>query len=177
MAWLNRLKSMFRTRQSASEAQIRCLFEQYVPEVAQGIITIRGIAQDGYWTKVAVDTVSLQVDPIQACIGDGGLDRIARIVDALGGPKVARVDLVRWSNEAQEMISKALAPAQITLVFLCPLLGRALAIVSDQELPKAIGDSEGRNVRLASQLVGWDIELLTPAELKRVREQAANWFR
>jgi N utilization substance protein A len=99
--------------------------------------------------------------------------RIKNVVDELGGE---RIDIVRWNDSLQVMIPNALQPAQIEEVFLYPRLGRAIVLVKEDQLSLAIG-RRGQNVRLASKLVGWDIEIMTHDELNEGIEKAENWFR
>ena len=95
-----------------------------------------------------------------ACVGVRG-SRIKNIVDELGGE---RIDIVRWNDALQVLIPNALQPAQVEEVFLYPRLGRAIVLVKEDQLSLAIG-RRGQNVRLASKLVGWDIEIMTHDEL------------
>lgn len=139
---------------------IRKLFEMEVPEVAERIIDIRALAREaGYRTKVAVSSIDSKVDAVGACVGVRG-SRIRNIVDELGGEKI---DIVRWNESSQVLITNALKPAEVKEVFLCFELGRATVIVNEDQLSLAIG-KRGQNVRLAAQLTGWDIDILTPAE-------------
>jgi N utilization substance protein A len=148
------------------------LFERYVPEITSGVVHIMAIARDpGERAKVAV-CANPEVDAVRLCVGDEG-SRIARIVEELGGE---RVEIIRWHASPQVMIPNALQPAKIKDVILYPQLGRAVVVVLEDELALAVGRG-GNNVRLASKLVGWDIELLTPEELEQAIQRAANWFR
>jgi len=142
---------------------IRRLFELEVPEVAERIIEIRALAREaGYRTKVAVSSIDTKVDAVGACVGVRG-SRIRNIVDELGGEKI---DIVRWNESSQVLISNALKPAEVRETHLCFELGRATVIVDEDQLSLAIG-KRGQNVRLAAQLTGWDIDILTPAEYDR----------
>lgn len=139
---------------------IRKLFELEVPEVGERVIEIRALAREaGYRTKVAVSSIDVKVDAVGACVGVRG-SRIRNIVDELGGEKI---DIVRWNESSQVLITNALKPAEIREVFLCFELGRATVIVDEDQLSLAIG-KRGQNVRLAARLTGWDIDILTPAE-------------
>lgn len=139
---------------------IRKLFELEVPEVAERIIEIRALAREaGYRTKVAVSSIDMKVDPVGACVGVRG-SRIRNIVDELGGEKI---DIVRWNESSQVLITNALKPAEVRETHLCFELGRATVIVDEDQLSLAIG-KRGQNVRLGAQLTGWDIDILTPAE-------------
>jgi len=139
---------------------IRKLFEIEVPEVGERIIEIRALAREaGYRTKIAVSSIDSKVDAVGACVGVRG-SRIRNIVDELGGEKI---DIVRWNESSQVLISNALKPAEVKETFLCFELGRAAVIVDEDQLSLAIG-KRGQNVRLAARLTGWDIDILTPAE-------------
>jgi len=139
---------------------IRRLFELEVPEIAENIIEIRALAREaGYRTKVAVISLDEKVDPVGACVGVRG-SRIKNIVDELGGEKI---DIVRWNESSQVLITNALMPAKVSEIALCFELGRATVVVDEDQLSLAIG-KHGQNVRLAARLTGWDIDILTPAE-------------
>ncbi|MBU0716827.1 MAG: transcription termination factor NusA [Planctomycetes bacterium] len=142
---------------------IRRLFEMEVPEVAERVIEIRALAREaGYRTKVAVSSIDSKVDAVGACVGMRG-SRIRNIVDELGGEKI---DIVRWNESSQVLITNSLKPAEVREVFLCFELGRATVIVDEDQLSLAIG-KRGQNVRLGARLTGWDIDILTPAEYNR----------
>ncbi len=142
---------------------IRKLFEIEVPEVGERVIEIRALAREaGYRTKVAVSSIDSKVDAVGACVGVRG-SRIRNIVDELGGEKI---DIVRWNESSQVLIANALKPAEVKETLLCFELGRATVIVEEDQLSLAIG-KRGQNVRLAAQLVGWDIDILTPAEYNK----------
>lgn len=146
---------------------IRKLFELEVPEVGERIIEIRALAREaGYRTKVAVTSIDYKVDAVGACVGVRG-SRIRNIVDELGGEKI---DIVRWNESSQILITNSLKPAEVKETFLCFELGRATVIVEEDQLSLAIG-KRGQNVRLAAQLTGWDIDILTPAEYNRGIDQ------
>jgi N utilization substance protein A len=151
---------------------VRRLFENEIPEISDRIIEIKAIAREaGYRTKIAVSSIDLKVDCVGACVGVRG-SRIKNVVDELGGE---RIDIVRWNDSLQVLIPNALQPAQIEEVFLYPRLGRAIVLVKEDQLSLAIG-RRGQNVRLASKLVGWDIEIMTHEELGESIEKAQNWF-
>ncbi len=139
---------------------IRRLFELEVPEINEKIIEIRALAREaGYRTKVAVASFDEKVDPVGACVGVRG-SRIKNIVDELGGEKI---DIVRWNESSQVLVSNALMPAKVSEIALCFELGRATVVVDEDQLSLAIG-KHGQNVRLAARLTGWDIDILTPDE-------------
>jgi transcription termination/antitermination protein NusA len=151
---------------------VRRLFELEIPEIADQIISIRALAREaGYRSKVAVTSIDTKVDAVGACVGVRGT-RIKNIVDELGGE---RIDIVRWNESLQVLIPNALQPAEIEEVMLCQLLGRAIVLVREDQLSLAIG-RRGQNVRLASKLVGWDIEIMTSEELDEMIEKAVNLF-
>jgi len=108
---------------------------------------------------------------VGACVGVRGT-RIKNIADELGGE---RIDIVRWNESLQVLIPNALQPAEIDEVMLCQLLGRAIVLVREDQLSLAIG-RRGQNVRLASKLVGWDIEIMTSEELDELIEKAVGAF-
>ncbi len=142
---------------------IRRLFEAEVPEVQEHVIEIHAMSREpGFRTKIAVTSNDSKVDPVGACVGIRG-SRIRNIVEELGGEKI---DIVRWNESSQVLISNALKPAEVDEVSLCFELGRATIIVRDDQLSLAIG-RRGQNVRLAARLTGWDIDILTPEEYQK----------
>ncbi|HOA53833.1 MAG TPA: transcription termination factor NusA, partial [Thermogutta sp.] len=148
------------------------LFEQEVPEIADGVIEIKSIAREpGYRTKVAVASVDQRVDCVGACVGLRG-NRIRNIVEELSGE---RIDIIRWDDDLMTLIPNALQPAKVDEVILCQMLGRAIVLVPEDQLSLAIG-RWGQNVRLASKLCGWDIEIMTRDELDEQLEQAVLGF-
>lgn len=149
---------------------IRRLFELEVPEIAENIIEIRALAREaGYRTKVAVASTDDKVDPVGACVGVRG-SRIKNIVDELGGEKI---DIVRWNDSSQVLITNALMPAKVSEIALCFELGRATVVADEDQLSLAIG-KHGQNVRLAARLTGWDIDILTPHEYNEGIERLTN---
>jgi N utilization substance protein A len=149
---------------------VQRLFEQEIPEIAEGVIEIRAISREpGYRTKVAVSSTDQRVDSVGACVGVRG-NRIKNIVDELAGE---RIDIVRYSEDMQVLIPNALQPAEVEEVILCQMLGRAIVLVQEDQLSLAIG-RRGQNVRLASKLCGWDIEIMTREELDEQIEQAVS---
>jgi N utilization substance protein A len=148
------------------------LFEQEIPEIIDGVIEIKAVAREpGYRTKIAVSSSDQRVDCVGACVGVRG-NRIKNIVDELSGE---RVDIVRHSDDMQVMIPNALQPAEVEEVILCKALGRAIVLVREDQLSLAIG-RRGQNVRLASKLCIWDIEIMTQDELNEQLEQAIVGF-
>ena len=151
---------------------VQRLFEQEIPEIAEGVIEIRAISREpGYRTKVAVSSTDQRVDCVGACVGVRG-NRIKNIVDELAGE---RIDIVRFSDDMQVLIPNALQPAEVEEVILCQMLGRAIVLVQEDQLSLAIG-RRGQNVRLASKLCGWDIEIMTREELDEQIEQAVTGY-
>ncbi len=147
---------------------VQRLFEQEIPEIADGVIEIRAISREpGYRSKVAVISSDARVDCVGACVGVRG-NRIKNIVEELGGE---RIDIVRWSDDLQVLVPNALQPAEIDEVILCQMLGRGIVLVREDQLSLAIG-RRGQNVRLASKLCGWDIEIMTREELDQQIERA-----
>jgi N utilization substance protein A len=151
---------------------VQRLFEQEIPEIAEGVIEIRAISREpGYRSKVAVSSGDQRVDCVGACVGVRG-NRIKNIVDELAGE---RIDIVRWSENMQTLIPNALQPATVDEVILCKMMGRAIVLVREDQLSLAIG-RRGQNVRLASKLCGWDIEIMTQEELQEQIENAVAGF-
>jgi N utilization substance protein A len=151
---------------------VRSLFEDEIPEIDDRTIDIRAVSREaGYRTKLAVSSIDSKVDCVGACVGVRG-SRIKNIIEELNGE---RIDIVRWNDSLQVLIPNALSPAQISEVFTYPRLGRALVLVTEDQLSLAIG-RRGQNVRLASKLVGWDIEIMTHEELAEGLERAERWF-
>jgi N utilization substance protein A len=151
---------------------VQRLFEQEIPEIADGVIEIRAMAREpGYRSKVAVSSSDQRVDCVGACVGVRG-NRIKNIVDELAGE---RIDIVRWSDDLQVLIPNALQPAEVEEVILCQMLGRAIVLVREDQLSLAIG-RRGQNVRLGSKLCGWDIEIMTREELDESIERAVVGF-
>ncbi len=142
---------------------VRALFELEVPEIADGTIAIRRIEREpGYRTKLAVDSSDDKVDCVGACVGVRG-NRIKSIIDELNGE---RIDIIRWNNDPAMLIANALKPAEVGDITLDPSTKKALVIVNEDQQSLAIG-RKGQNVRLASKLTGWDIDIMTRAELEQ----------
>ncbi|MEO1991021.1 MAG: transcription termination/antitermination protein NusA, partial [Pirellulales bacterium] len=151
---------------------VQRLFEQEIPEIADGVIEIRAISREpGYRSKVAVISSDNRIDCVGACVGVRG-NRIKNIVEELGGE---RIDIVRWSDDLQVLVPNALQPAEIDEVILCQMLGRGIVLVREDQLSLAIG-RRGQNVRLASKLCGWDMEIMTREELDQQIERAIVGF-
>ena len=136
---------------------VRRLFEVEIPEVTDRIIEVRSLAREsGHRSKVAVASYDSKIDCVGACVGVRGA-RIKNIVDELAGE---RIDIVRWNDSLDILVPNALQPAEVEDVVLCPMLGKVIGLVRDDQLSLAIG-KKGQNVRLASKLVGWDIHVMT----------------
>ena len=136
------------------------LFAQEVPEIYDGIIEIKAVARDpGSRAKIAVLSGDSSIDPVGACVGMRG-SRVQAVVAELQGEKI---DIIQWSADPATFIVNGLAPAEVTKVVLDEEANRIEVVVPDDQLSLAIG-RRGQNVRLASQLTGWDIDILTEAE-------------
>lgn len=151
---------------------VQRMFEQEIPEIAEGVIEINAISREpGHRSKVAVSSSDQRVDCVGACVGVRG-NRIKNITSELAGE---RIDIVRWSDDPLVLIPSALQPAEAEQVLLCDMIGRAIVLVKDDQLSQAIG-KYGQNVRLASKLVGWDIEIMTAGELEEQIDRAVGAF-
>ncbi len=151
---------------------VRRLFEVEIPEVSERIIEVRSLAREaGHRSKVAVSCIDNNIDAVGACVGVRGA-RIKNIIDELHGE---RIDIVRWNDSLQILIPNALQPAEIEDVILCPMLGRVIVLVRDDQLSLAIG-KRGQNVRLGSKLVGWNIEVMTREELDNQLDRSVQAF-
>ena len=151
---------------------VQRLFEQEIPEIADGVITVNAISREpAHRSKVAVSSSDQRIDCVGACVGVRG-NRIKNIVDELSGE---RIDIVRWDDDPEVLIPNALQPAEVEQVLLCRMIGRAIVLVSEDQLSLAIG-RRGQNVRLASKLCGWDIEIMTEDELGESIERAVMGF-
>src|SRR5438477_2615618 len=143
------------------------LFAQEVPEIYDGIIEIRAVARDpGSRAKIAVISKDSSIDPVGACVGMRGV-RVQAVVQELQGE---RIDIIPWSPEAATFIVNALAPAEVTKVVLDEDTHRVEVVVPDEQLSLGIG-RRGQNVRLASQLTSWQIDILTEAEESERRQK------
>lgn len=143
------------------------LFEQEVPEVYDGIIEIRAVARDpGSRAKIGVMSNDGGIDPVGACVGMRG-SRVQAVVNELGGEKI---DIVPWSPDDATFVVNALAPAEVSKVVLDEDLERIEVVVPDEQLSLAIG-RRGQNVRLASQLSGYEIDIMTEEEESAKRQE------
>ncbi len=143
------------------------LFAQEVPEIYDGIITVKAVARDpGSRAKIAVISRDSSIDPVGACVGMRG-SRVQAVVGELQGEKI---DIIPWSPDVATFIVNALQPAEVAKVVLDEESERIEVVVPDDQLSLAIG-RRGQNVRLASQLTGWDIDILTEAEESERRQK------
>jgi len=143
------------------------LFAQEVPEIYDGIVEIRSVARDpGSRAKIAVISKDSSIDPVGACVGMRG-SRVQAVVQELQGEKI---DIIPWSQDAANFVVNALAPAEVSKVVLDDDAHRIEVVVGDDQLSLAIG-RRGQNVRLASQLTGWQIDILTEAEESERRQE------
>ena len=142
------------------------LFAQEVPEIYDGIVEVKAVARDpGSRAKIAVISRDSSVDPVGACVGMRG-SRVQAVVNELQGEKI---DIIPWSHDIATFVVNALAPAEVAKVVLDEERERIEVVVPDQQLSLAIG-RRGQNVRLASQLTGWDIDILTEQEESERRQ-------
>ena len=149
---------------------MKALFTQEVPEIYDGIIEIRSAARDpGSRAKIAVISKDTSIDPVGACVGMRG-SRVQAVVGELQGEKI---DIIPWSPDTATFVVNALAPAEVTKVVLDEDAHKIEVVVPDEQLSLAIG-RRGQNVRLASMLSGWDIDILTEEEESRRRQEKFN---
>jgi transcription termination/antitermination protein NusA len=142
------------------------LFAQEVPEIYDNIVEVKAVARDpGSRAKIAVISKDSSVDPVGACVGMRG-SRVQAVVNELQGEKI---DIIPWSADVATFVVNALAPAEVAKVVLDEERERISVVVPDQQLSLAIG-RRGQNVRLASQLTGWDIDILTEQEESERRQ-------
>ena len=152
---------------------VKHLFEENIPEIAEGVIEIKGISREpGYRSKVAVVSDDQRIDCVGSCVGVRG-NRIKDIKSDLAGEQI---DIVPWESDPMKFIPNALKPAEVEETILCTMLGRAIVLVKEEQLSLGIG-KKGQNVRLASKLVGWDIEIMTAEELQETLDKAVLGFR
>ena len=143
------------------------LFQQEVPEIYDGVIEVKSVARDpGSRAKIAVTSRDSSIDPVGACVGMRG-SRVQAVVNELQNEKI---DIIPWSPDAATFIVNALQPAEVVKVVLDEDSARIEVVVPDDQLSLAIG-RRGQNVRLASQLTGWDIDILTEAEESERRQK------
>ena len=146
---------------------VKRLFELEVPEVAAGQVLIKSIAREpGIRTKIAVASVDPVIDPVGACVGQGG-GRVERVVSQLGGEKI---DIIKWSEDPMEFVANALNPARVLTIFVNEETHTCRVIVPDNQLSLAIG-KDGLNSRLASNLTGhWTIDIKSESEAHELHD-------
>jgi transcription termination/antitermination protein NusA len=148
---------------------IKTLFELEVPEIADGLVEIRGVAREpGYRSKIAVESHVQGVDPVGACVGPRG-SRVRMVVSELRGEKI---DIIPWNPEPARFVAKALSPARVREVLVDDETKEATVVVPDDQLSLAIG-KEGLNARLAARLTGWKIDIVSETEFARTEAEAA----
>lgn len=151
---------------------VRRLFELEVPEIARGIVEIRGIAREpGHRSKVAVATRQAGVDPVGACVGMRAI-RIQNVVNELSGE---RVDVIEYDRDPRRFVEHALSPAQVLAVRIDPETNTAEVAVPDMQLSLAIG-REGQNARLAARLTGYRIDIKPQTVAERLSEEERGPF-
>lgn len=176
-AWVLRIDRAARGQQvilsrTASEF-IKQLFENEVPEIEQGLLEIKGAARDpGVRAKIAVIAYDNRIDPIGTCVGMRG-SRVTAVRNELGGEQV---DIVLWSEDPAQFVIGALAPANIESILVDEDRHAMDVVVDAENLPKAIG-ARGQNVRLASDLTGWQINIMTPEESENRQAQERSQLR
>src|SRR5687768_15631859 len=148
---------------------IKTLFELEVPEIADGLVEIRGVAREpGYRAKIAVESHAQGVDPVGACVGPRG-SRVRMVVSELRGEKI---DIIPWNTEPARFVAKALSPARVREVYIDDDTREATVIVPNDQLALAIG-KEGLNARLATRLTGWKIDIQSEQEFAQAEAEAA----
>src|SRR5664280_1294536 len=148
---------------------IKSLFELEVPEIADGLVEITGVAREpGYRSKIAVVSHVDGVDPVGACVGPRG-SRVRMVVSELRGEKI---DIIPWNPEPARFIAKALAPARVREVLVDDETRESTVVVPDDQLALAIG-KEGLNARLAARLSGWKVDIVSDSEFARQEADAA----
>jgi N utilization substance protein A len=140
-----------------------------VPEIADGLVEIRGVAREpGYRSKIAVESHVQGVDPVGACVGPRG-SRVRMVVSELRGEKI---DIIPWNPEPARFVAKALSPARVREVLVDDETKEATVVVPDDQLSLAIG-KEGLNARLAARLTGWRIDIVSETDFARSEAEAA----
>ncbi|NYT65823.1 transcription termination/antitermination protein NusA [Alcaligenaceae bacterium] len=152
---------------------IRQLFENEVPEIEQGLLEIKAAARDaGIRAKIAVVAYDKRIDPIGTCVGMRG-SRVTAVRNELGGEQV---DIVLWADDPAEFVIGALAPAHVESIMVDEDKHAMDVVVDAENLPKAIG-ARGQNVRLASELTGWQINIMTPEESQSRQDEERTELR
>ena len=152
---------------------IRQLFDNEVPEIEQGLLEIKAAARDaGVRAKIAVVAYDKRIDPIGTCVGMRG-SRVTAVRNELGGEQI---DIVLWSEDPAQFVIGALAPANVESIVVDEDKHAMDVVVDEENLPKAIG-ARGQNVRLASELTGWQINIMTPEESQNRQEVERSGLR
>jgi N utilization substance protein A len=147
---------------------VRKLLELEIPEIKSKLVEIKAVARDpGVRSKVAVFSSDPKIDPIGSCVGQKGV-RVQNIMDELNGE---RIDIIQWSENMEEYIKTALAPAKVAVIKLDPKAKKAEVYVQPDQRPLAIG-RQGQNVRLASYLTKWEIDILDISEFEGTPKSA-----
>ncbi|NYT26395.1 transcription termination/antitermination protein NusA [Alcaligenaceae bacterium] len=170
-AWVSKVDHAARGQQvilsRTAPEFIRELFENEVPEIEQGLLEIKAAARDpGVRAKIAVVAYDKRIDPIGTCVGMRG-SRVTAVRNELGGEQV---DIVLWADDPAEFVIGALAPAHVESIVVDEDKHAMDVVVDAENLPKAIG-ARGQNVRLASDLTGWQINIMTPEESQNRQEE------
>ncbi len=176
-AWVHKVDHTARGQQvilsRTAPEFIRQLFENEVPEIEQGLLEIKAAARDaGVRAKIAVIAYDKRIDPIGTCVGMRG-SRVTAVRNELGGEQV---DIVLWAEDPAEFVIGALAPAHVESIVVDEDKHAMDVVVDAENLPKAIG-ARGQNVRLASELTGWQINIMTPEESQNRQEEERSELR
>ena len=173
MVYVKKVKSGGKNAQilvsRTSPGLVKKLFENVVPEIAQGIVTVKAISREaGHRTKIAIVSNDTNVDALGACVGNKGA-RVNEVVKELGGEKI---DIILWSEDPLEFIAKALSPAKVLKVSAIEGEKVAHVVVPDDKLSLAIG-RDGQNARLAAKLTGWKIDVKSESKARLLEEAEA----
>ncbi|MBR2337523.1 MAG: transcription termination/antitermination protein NusA [Clostridia bacterium] len=171
MVYVKKVRSMGKNAQilvsRTAPGLVKKLFENVVPEMAQGIVSVKAISREaGQRTKIAIFSNDPNVDAVGACVGNKGM-RVNEVVKELGGEKI---DIIPWSEDPLEFIAKALSPAKVLKVSALEGEKVARVVVPDDKLSLAIG-KDGQNARLAARLTGWKIDVKSESKA-RIEEEA-----
>ncbi len=152
----------------ASEALVESLFRTEVPEIESGVVKIKGIVREaGFRTKMAVATNEEGVDPVGSCVGQRGT-RVQTVLNEIGGEE--KIDIILWDKDPKKYIVNALSPAKVKEIEINEKKKHAEVLVEPDQLSLAIG-KQGRNVRLASKLTGYEIDVFALQDGKKVKEE------
>ena len=166
MVYVKKVKSMGKNAQilvsRTAPGLVKKLFENVVPEMAQGIVSVKAISREpGQRTKIAIYSSDANIDAVGACVGNKGM-RVNEVVKELGGEKI---DIIPWSEDPLEFIAKALSPAKVLKVSALEGEKVARVVVPDDKLSLAIG-KDGQNARLAARLTGWKIDVKSESKAR-----------